>query len=277
MAHSKIESFLHPLTRLLAETTGLRLSSRQAQHQDALFSFAFWFSDLGFREGPIFTLKVQGLHRHYIQLEFGASAEPIIRQIRGEVSPQRIETAKRLIEAVESAGFEIESNLFNLNSICCDSIVLVASKNRISRHLSLRSLQETIQGPFASVVLAAAELIGYEEDFEKNQLDIQSELEGSVSVVTIKRRERSKKNRQLCLSHNGHKCAVCGLIPTERYGDAGRIIEVHHIQPLSSLKREKEFDPIRDLVPLCPNCHRAVHTKKPVPWTLDELRKSLET
>ena len=66
-------------------------------------------------------------------------------------------------------------------------------------------------------------------------------------------------------------CAVCRTDPRDVYGDAGGIIEVHHLEPLALLSSPRPYDPVSDLVPLCPCCHRAVHTKRPVPHTPDEL------
>ena len=37
--------------------------------------------------------------------------------------------------------------------------------------------------------------------------------------------------------------------------------------PPMGLSVVEEYDPATDLIPLCPNCHRAVHTRRPVPWT----------
>lgn len=48
------------------------------------------------------------------------------------------------------------------------------------------------------------------------------------------------------------------------------IIEVHHIVPISQIGKEYEVDPINDLVPLCPNCHTALHSKKR--WNLYNRR-----
>lgn len=37
---------------------------------------------------------------------------------------------------------------------------------------------------------------------------------------------------------------------------------MHHVRPLAEVNEEYEIDPMKDLVPLCPNCHLAVHTSK---------------
>ncbi|MOA48213.1 HNH endonuclease [compost metagenome] len=65
---------------------------------------------------------------------------------------------------------------------------------------------------------------------------------------------------------------ACGLEPRLEYGEAGSIIEVHHLEPLALLKEPRPYDPRADLVPLCPSCHRAVHTRRPIPFSIEELR-----
>jgi 5-methylcytosine-specific restriction protein A len=39
------------------------------------------------------------------------------------------------------------------------------------------------------------------------------------------------------------------------------IIEVHHIVPLNQIGEAYVVDPINDLIPVCPNCHTAIHSK----------------
>lgn len=39
------------------------------------------------------------------------------------------------------------------------------------------------------------------------------------------------------------------------------IIEVHHIVPLNQIGEAYVVDPINDLIPVCPNCHTALHSK----------------
>jgi 5-methylcytosine-specific restriction protein A len=65
---------------------------------------------------------------------------------------------------------------------------------------------------------------------------------------------------------------VCGLEPRRVYGEAGSIIEVHHLEPVSSLVEPRPYDPRTDLVPLCPTCHRALHTRRPIPLSIEELK-----
>jgi hypothetical protein len=55
-------------------------------------------------------------------------------------------------------------------------------------------------------------------------------------------------------------CDVCSLNTSATYPWAKRVLDLHHLLPLSSGIQVKErsttFD---DLVPVCPSCHRAIH------------------
>ena len=51
------------------------------------------------------------------------------------------------------------------------------------------------------------------------------------------------------------------------------IIEVHHIVPVSQIGEAYVVDPIKDLIPVCPNCHTALHSKKNGTYTPEELQK----
>ena len=82
--------------------------------------------------------------------------------------------------------------------------------------------------------------------------------------------ERNQKAREECLKYYGCKCSVCGFDFEKEYGELGRgFIEVHHIVPLSTIRDEYVVDPIRDLRPLCSNCHSMVHRREPVVSVVD--------
>ena len=53
------------------------------------------------------------------------------------------------------------------------------------------------------------------------------------------------------------------------------IIEVHHIVPISQIGKQYIIDPIKDLVPVCPNCHTIIHTKK-ICYTIEEMKEILK-
>jgi 5-methylcytosine-specific restriction protein A len=51
-------------------------------------------------------------------------------------------------------------------------------------------------------------------------------------------------------------------------------IHVHHLKELASIAKEYEVDPIKDLRPVCPNCHAMLHQRKPA-LTISKLRQLL--
>ena len=40
-------------------------------------------------------------------------------------------------------------------------------------------------------------------------------------------------------------------------------IHVHHIRPLAKQGTRHQVDPVRDLLPVCPNCHAYLHQEDP--------------
>ena len=99
--------------------------------------------------------------------------------------------------------------------------------------------------------------------------------EGAKKEIRVTVVERNPKARRDCLRHYGATCGVCTLTFTDRYGAIGAgFMHVHHLTLVSSLPEEREVDPIKDLRPVCPNCHAMLHRTKP-PLTLEELKRLL--
>lgn len=98
--------------------------------------------------------------------------------------------------------------------------------------------------------------------------------EGEQIIAVSKKYERNPKARAECLAHHGTACIICGIDFEKAYGPefAGKI-EVHHIVPISRIGEEYVVDPIRDLVPVCPNCHTAIHSKKGGVYTIEEMQE----
>lgn len=101
--------------------------------------------------------------------------------------------------------------------------------------------------------------------------------EGESASVVLNKYERNPKARAACLAAHGTACSVCGIDFGKEYGPEfeGKI-EVHHIVPLSEIGAEYTVDPVKDLVPVCPNCHSALHSKPGGVYTVDELKKLKE-
>lgn len=108
--------------------------------------------------------------------------------------------------------------------------------------------------------------------FEKAQRAKQTFLEGELKETILSRPERDPAARAACIGHYGLRCTVCDLLLSERYGDLGLgYIHVHHLVPFTGLQEAREVDPVRDMRPVCPNCHAMLHRTTP-PRTLDELQ-----
>jgi hypothetical protein len=95
--------------------------------------------------------------------------------------------------------------------------------------------------------------------------------EGAVTQVLVNRYERDPEARRRCIAHYGATCAACGLTMRSLYGpDVDGLIHVHHLTPLSE-SRKSAVNAIRDLRPVCPNCHAVIHATRP-PRTLEQVR-----
>ena len=86
--------------------------------------------------------------------------------------------------------------------------------------------------------------------------------EGRKLRVTHLRTERSSKLKDLyfSISTAPEICDMCNIDTTKKYPWVPHVIELHHLLPLSSPVRvEGSCTSIKDLVGLCPTCHRATH------------------
>lgn len=132
----------------------------------------------------------------------------------------------------------------------------------------------------------AIENLGWVKDMEvdntvvKLETEINTDVkqlyrEGKVERVFVNRFERDKRLREACLKIHKNKCAACKIDFKKMYGDdIPDIIHVHHIKPLREVRKEKYKSPLKDLIPLCPNCHAVVHSQKEI-MSIENLRKRL--
>ena len=87
-------------------------------------------------------------------------------------------------------------------------------------------------------------------------------FEGAKYKITVNAYERDKTARMNCLNYHGYTCKVCGFNFEEKYGSIGKeFIHVHHIVPLSTIGKTYKVNGIKDLIPVCPNCHAMLHRK----------------
>ena len=97
--------------------------------------------------------------------------------------------------------------------------------------------------------------------------------EGAKKQVIINAYERNPEARAKCIEHYGATCQVCAFDFYKIYGKIGEgFIHVHHLIEIHTKEGEEyEVDPIKDLIPICPNCHAMIHKKNPA-YTIEEIR-----
>ncbi|MEG4424832.1 MULTISPECIES: HNH endonuclease [unclassified Microcoleus] len=106
---------------------------------------------------------------------------------------------------------------------------------------------------------------------------VQTFREGAVRQVSVNAYERDPKARQKCIDYYGSSCSICGFDFGRAFGQLGKgFIHVHHLKPLSEIAEEYEIDPIKDLRPVCPNCHAMIHRRSP-PFSLEEIQMLLKS
>jgi predicted HNH restriction endonuclease len=100
-------------------------------------------------------------------------------------------------------------------------------------------------------------------------------VEGVVRRIQINAYERDREARKQCINHYGRRCFICKTAFAEVYGPAAAsIIHVHHLVPLSNIRGEYIVNPIKDLRPVCPNCHAVIHSRTPV-YEIEEVVEML--
>jgi hypothetical protein len=108
--------------------------------------------------------------------------------------------------------------------------------------------------------------------------------EGRRKTVTAQIYERSKLLRDKAIDFYTKDgtivCEACGFDFNRIYGDIGRgYIEIHHQKPVYQYENTDFsrliIEALKDLIPLCANCHRMMHRKKDKPLSVEQLREIL--
>lgn len=96
---------------------------------------------------------------------------------------------------------------------------------------------------------------------------IEEAEEGKIATRMHRYRERDRRlvteaKAQAMKQHGRLVCAACSFDFSERYGEVGaNIIDVHHTKPVHTMA-PGEKTKVADLVLLCSNCHRVVHSRR---------------
>ena len=109
--------------------------------------------------------------------------------------------------------------------------------------------------------------------------DVPASYEGEKKSITVNSYERNAYERKRCIDHYSKdgiiSCQICGFNFGDFYGDKYQnLIEVHHIVPISKIGKSYRVDGIRDLIPVCPNCHMVLHSR--YAESIDEIREHIK-
>ncbi|HCQ46648.1 MAG TPA: HNH endonuclease [Achromobacter sp.] len=103
--------------------------------------------------------------------------------------------------------------------------------------------------------------------------------EGKVATRLHRYRERDRRlvaeaKAQALKKHGRLFCSACGFDFYQKYGEVGtNLIDVHHTKPVHTLG-PGETTKVVDLVLLCSNCHRVVHSRRK--WlTIDQVKAAM--
>lgn len=128
------------------------------------------------------------------------------------------------------------------------------------------SLYRQLSNILPSVIPAIEEVI------QVNEYNL---YEGTVQSINVNRYERNPYARKACIEQYGYSCQVCDFNFEKQFGEIGKnYIHVHHVKPLSEIKKGYCVDPIKDLIPVCPNCHAMIHNSKTT-LSIQDLRNIL--
>ena len=101
-------------------------------------------------------------------------------------------------------------------------------------------------------------------------------FEGALKRISVNIYERNPKARNECIEYYGLKCFICSFDFKKVYGEIGEgFIHVHHLKSISEIGKEYSLDPIKDLRPVCPNCHSMIHRKQSA-LSIDEVKKQIK-
>lgn len=219
-----------------------------------------------------FNVKVQDNYLHWkISLHFDPFSAPLLDSMR-----------ERFQERQE--GFESYVELASAKNNSCTLLInndsewqsVVGSWNQMDLEVAKSYFSETnefvaLESSLLDFMCVILFLIV--EEVEWSSEGFLGKDEGEAYSLVAQRYERSRYNRAICLKYHGFECQGCGDALEEKYGPIGQgVIHVHHIVPVSLMGQSYRLNPIKDLIPLCPNCHNIVHRQTP-PLGIEELNK----
>ena len=277
------EQWITLLQTALSQETGARIAVAKLDPPPGTIrsSLKAWFEDYARGTGPEFVLKPHAMTEWLIEMKMGKWSRECIDLMRKSSAEQYAMARQILVTLSEKpetsvvvkgqslAEWTVLPTGFGIKIQTRTPAALIEARDDSAIDRAARCFM-------APLIAVAAELIGYDlETAEIGEGEEMFDVEGRILRAIVKRRERSPRNRMLCLAIHGNRCAVCSDVPDELFVKIEGLIEVHHIEPVASLEAPRRYNPKTDLVPLCPTCHRAVHKSTP-PMLPSELKTRIK-
>ena len=130
----------------------------------------------------------------------------------------------------------------------------------------------------------------YKAKKQRKKLYVYSEddkvMEGKAEVKITVVKERSQRLRTAAIAHytvdGTIKCAVCGFDFKETYGELGDgYIQMHHENPVYQYSDDgfEEYisEAVKNMKPLCANCHCMIHRNKSKLISITELKSIVDS
>jgi hypothetical protein len=234
-----------------------------------LFTLKYLLTKRAFLHEPVSTLsEIFGAYKlsGFVGDESEAAFIDAVRrhkeyEIAGQKSQDDVRQARESLKVIAQISYlhlEKSEVVLSLDAPSALSILKglrpVQGQKADNRELELRRLASQFRvgadGNFSDYLNAAA-----------NDVIQSGFVEGNKVKKTHLVIERNNSLRNAFFnSHPSALCDVCSLDTKATYPWAKRVLDLHHLLPLSSGIQVKKFSTtLDDLVPVCPSCHRAVH------------------
>lgn len=118
------------------------------------------------------------------------------------------------------------------------------------------------------------------QEVKKENQEIKQILQEETKKEELEKQEEEseewEKLKQECIEYYGAICEICGFDYGYTYGEVfEKNIKIHHIGAKDKEEYLPNTDAIKDLIPICDNCHGIIHSQTP-PYTVEEMRKMLK-
>jgi 5-methylcytosine-specific restriction protein A len=212
----------------------------------------------------------------WLELKLDTFSKPLLDLLAVKFEERRVELDS-FVEVAEArqAKFDIQVNGLSTSHVSPTGNWSSFNISASSPYQSISARTTSLESLLFDVVGTVLLLLTGEEVFQ--ELEDVTDLgahEGGRATAVVNKYERSRLNRKRCLDFFGFKCRGCGSDMESIYGPIGnQVIHVHHLVPVSQMGGSYRLNPLKDLVPLCPNCHNVVHRSDP-PLPIEELRRT---